>query len=299
MDTTTSANTLPDGQVAVDIGSPLPAGTTTHANGTYAITAGGADIWGTTDQFRFVYRPFTGDVDIRARVNSLEAVDAHSKAGVMIRGALTANAPYAYSFISGTAGSTFEWRLATGSASGGAPYTPGTAPTWVRLVRTGSRFDSFRSSDGQTWTLIESIDIALPSTVYVGMAVTSHNSGVATTAAIANLSVSAPVTPPTNGAPTVTLTSPTAGQSWAAPASINIAADAYDPEGRLSRVEFIANGTIIGSDASAPYSMLWSSVPAGFHTFTARVYDLDGGIGQSANVGVTVVMRATSHRPSL
>ena len=50
---------------------------------------GGADIWDTSDQFQFVYQPLQGDVEVIARVASLQYADAWSKAGVMIRESLT------------------------------------------------------------------------------------------------------------------------------------------------------------------------------------------------------------------
>jgi len=71
---------------------------------------------GTADQFQFVYRTASGDVDIRARVGSVEAVQAWSKAGVMVRESLAANAAMGMMFISASSGSAFHQRLTTGAA---------------------------------------------------------------------------------------------------------------------------------------------------------------------------------------
>ena len=59
--------------------------------GTYTIQARRADIWGTADQFHYVYQAMTGDAGVAPRVTSVARADAWSKAGVMIREALTAN----------------------------------------------------------------------------------------------------------------------------------------------------------------------------------------------------------------
>lgn len=292
---TTGGGTLPNGQAGLDIGSPTPAGTSRESQGTYTIAVGGADIGGTADQFHFVYRQITGDVEIKARINSLLAVDPATKAGVMIRGSLTSSAPYAFTLINGSAGYGFERRLSTGGSSAATHGGSGVAPGWVRLVRTGQRLESYRSADGTNWTLIESLDMALPSAVYVGMAVTSHNNAVATTATIDSLSVGTPA--PANGAPTVTLTSPSSGAAAVAPASFTLAANASDPEGRLSRVDFLANGAVIGSDTSAPFGMPWSGVAPGAYTLTARVYDLDGGSAQSSNSATVTVTASTPNVP--
>jgi hypothetical protein len=61
------------------------AGSTTFANGTFTVRGGGADIWGTADQFRYVSTrvigaPFIGDFSITARVNSVDNVNQWSKA---------------------------------------------------------------------------------------------------------------------------------------------------------------------------------------------------------------------------
>jgi hypothetical protein len=40
-------------------------------------------------------------------------------------------------------------------------------------------------------------------------------------------------------------------------------ADASDLDGSVARVEFYANGQLLGTDASAPYEFSWHSVPEG------------------------------------
>lgn len=285
--------TLPNGQQAADIGSPTPAGRTTYSNGTYTMVAGGADIGGTSDQFHFVYQAVTGDVELVARVASVTAANSASKAGVMIRGSLASNAAYAYTLLNATAGYGFQWRGASGATTSATYGGGGTPPGWVRLVRSGQRFMSYRSWDGQNWTLVESIDVAMPSTVYVGLAATSRTTSASTTATISNLTV----TNRSNTPPTVTLTAPVSGQSWTAPASVALAASATDPENRLSRVEFFANGALLGTDAAAPFETTWSNVAAGTYSLTATAYDADGGQAQSP--AVSVVVNAPNQLPTV
>ena len=69
-----------------DIGSPSLAGDATYASGTFTLKGTGADIGGTSDQFRFVYQPLAGDGQIVARVTSLTNTNTLAKAGVMIPG---------------------------------------------------------------------------------------------------------------------------------------------------------------------------------------------------------------------
>ena len=79
---------LPSPQKDADIGPPPLAGSATFRLGTYTVTGSGNDIWGQEDQFNFVYQPITGDVDVSARVASLQGSSTWAKAGVMIRESL-------------------------------------------------------------------------------------------------------------------------------------------------------------------------------------------------------------------
>ena len=76
-----------------------------------------------------------------------------------------------------------------------------------------------------------------------------------------------------NVPPTVVLTSPVTGTSVLAPASVVVSADASDGDGSVSRVDFYAGATLIGSDSTAPYSVTWSNVGAGSYALTAVAVD--------------------------
>jgi hypothetical protein len=93
---------------------------------------------------------------------------------------------------------------------------------------------------------------------------------------------------PGNIAPTVSLTAPASGGSFIAPATITVSANASDSDGNVTGVEFLANGSVIGSDTTSPYSISWSSVPAGSYTLTARATDNNGAKTTSAGAGITV-----------
>ncbi len=91
-----------------------------------------------------------------------------------------------------------------------------------------------------------------------------------------------------NVAPAVSLTSPTAGATFTAPASVAIAATASDSDGSVSKVEFFNGSTKLGEDTSSPYSYTWSSVAAGSYSITAKATDNLGATTTSAAVSVTV-----------
>jgi fibronectin type 3 domain-containing protein len=180
-----------------DIGTPGIAGSASIAGGTYTVNASGADIWGTSDQFHYVYQPLSGDGTVIARVATEQYSDYWAKAGVMFRETLDAASTYAFMFVAPGAGLNFQYRTATGAFSGASGSAGGNAPYWVELVRSGSTFTGYSSPDGVTFTEVGSVTIAMAPTIYVGLALTSHNNGILNTSTLDNVSISGPpLTPP-------------------------------------------------------------------------------------------------------
>jgi hypothetical protein len=96
------------------------------------------------------------------------------------------------------------------------------------------------------------------------------------------------VTVNSNSPPTVSLTSPASGATYTAPATINLAATASDPEGRMARVEFFSGTTRLATDTTSPYSYSWSGVAAGTYSLSAVAFDAEGNSTTSSSVSVTV-----------
>lgn len=89
--------------------------------------------------------------------------------------------------------------------------------------------------------------------------------------------------------PTVSLTSPANNSSFVAPATVELAATASEPDQTITRVDFLANGEVVGSDTTSPYAFTWSDVAAGGYTLTARATDSAGASADS--VPVTILVR--------
>jgi hypothetical protein len=53
-----------------------------------------------------------------------------------------------------------------------------TAPRWLKLTRSGATVTAYESADGQSWTKVGSDSLSLGKTIYLGLAVSSHVSGV-------------------------------------------------------------------------------------------------------------------------
>ena len=163
--------------VPSDIGNPAQAGSATPVGNGFNVVGGGSDIGGIFDQFHFEYQKRSGNFDVKVRVQSLGASDAWAKAGVMARESLEANSRFAASLTTpATVGCFFQSRTATGAAASAAGYFPVNFPeTWLRLQRSGNLFTGYASLDGQNWTVLGSVNMSMPGTVYLGQAVTSRN----------------------------------------------------------------------------------------------------------------------------
>ena len=192
-----------------DVGPVGAAGSSSYSNGVYTISGSGEDVWNTSDEFRYTYATLTGDGQVTAHIDSLNALTDWTKAGVMIRETLSANSRYAYALVSGTGGADLQWRSTVGGlAQSGGPDWVSRAPYWVRLNRAGNVFTAYVSADGSTWRQQGSVSISMASSVYVGLAVTSHWDGQLATAKFSSVQSSASATSPTTSPPSTTTPPP-------------------------------------------------------------------------------------------
>jgi len=152
------------------------------ASGDITMSGAGVDIWGTADEFRFVFKTLTGNGSIAAKVDSLVDREAWTKAGVMIRQSLDVDSAFAAVYATGDSGVHYQARLRAMIAATSdtdvatAEQTALREPVWIRIDRTGDQFNGYYSTDGVNWVAMSWNPQTLPMTgpVYVGLAVTSH-----------------------------------------------------------------------------------------------------------------------------
>ena len=175
------------------------------ADGAITMSAWGTDIYGTADQCRFAYKSLSGNGSIIAKVESIGNSDPWAKGGVMIRESLDADSRFAIVFASPGNGVRFQARPITdaGATSDTPVATPEQialqTPVWVKLERSGNAFNGYYSTDGVTWTAMswnpQTINMVAP-TVYIGLAVTSHNVNAPTTASFSGIATTGGVSGP-------------------------------------------------------------------------------------------------------
>jgi hypothetical protein len=108
------------------------------------------------------------------------------------------------------------------------------------------------------------------------MAVVTDNSGVTTTSSPIDVTITNP--------PTVTISSPSNGASFASSSNIDITAIAQDDDVLIDNVDFYADGNLLGTgflSVSNQYMFKWVNVPDGVHSVTAVAKDKYGVTGTS------------------
>ena len=171
------------------------------------IFASGADIFGTGDQFEFVYKTVTNDFDYSVCLESEGQTDVAAKAGLMVREISDPTAPSlddrnfmvaSFPPPPGRNQNLFQYRETTGATAVAlaSPRPDSTFPTnWFRLTRTGATFSGYCSSNSLDWVFLGSLDTstnaagAYASEVRIGLAVSSHNTTLVNEAVFSNFGV--------------------------------------------------------------------------------------------------------------
>ncbi|HEY4432472.1 MAG TPA: PQQ-dependent sugar dehydrogenase [Paenibacillus sp.] len=217
----TVAATVPNPWKQQNIGSPAITGSASYdpAADQFSVSGAGTDIWGKSDQFNYMYQPWTGDGAIIALVSSQTNSHDFAKAGIMIRETLNADSKHVDLLLTPSNGFTFQYRTETGGTSQSVKIAS-TSPAWVKLERKGNVIKGYVSNNGLNWGDLGNLTLNMNASLYVGLAVTSHNVSSLSTATFDKVKVNAtgdvfPPTEPTN-LQANSVTDTTAKISWTA-----------------------------------------------------------------------------------
>lgn len=283
-----SANSAPT------VGITSPAANSTSVAGTAVnITASASDSDGTVAKVEF----FNGSIKLGEDVSSPYSFSlANPAAGTYSliaratddKGAVTNSATVN---ITVTAPAVAPVVSITAPANG-ASFTSGTA---INISATASdadgtvtkvEFFSGTTKLGEDTTSPYTFAFANPTVgTHALVARATDDKGTTKNSSTVSVTVNATVA---NTSPSVAITSPVAGSSFASGATINITATASDSDGTVSKVEFFSGSTKIGEDLSSPYSFVWSGATVGSHSLTARATDNAGATKTSGAVTIDV-----------
>jgi TolB protein len=156
--------------------------------GEYRITGGGANMWGATDAFYFVWKKVSGDLSLTADIQWVDTSAAeHRKAVLIVRQSLDAGSPYADAVSHGNGLTSLQFRGAANEQT----YQIVAAedgPTRLRIVKKGSRFTMYFGKPGEelkTSGPVEFVTVQEP--FYVGLGVCSHVATTLETAIFSNV----------------------------------------------------------------------------------------------------------------
>lgn len=175
-----------------DVGAPPLQGAAEFDPGgtAYKITGTGTDIWGTSDQFHYVWREMSGDFAVAATIRFLTEGEPHRKASIMLRKTLDTDSPFLHFAIHGNGMPAVQFRTTKAGTTNTLDFPiegPGTFT--LKLVRQGGSVTVFSAKEGAAPRELGHTVNQLGSPVLVGLAVGSHDQKALTTAVFSNVSV--------------------------------------------------------------------------------------------------------------
>jgi hypothetical protein len=176
-----------------DVGDPTIKGTASYdkEDQSYTLSAGGANMWATNDQFHFAWKKIKGDFIVRATVQFIGAgTDPHRKIGVIARDKLTADSRYVDGAVHGDVLTALQFRPTDGAATEQIVLSS-FHPTEIEFERIGNTFTFSAAPFGESYKSV-SKEMELNEEVYLGLFLCSHNEGVTEKAVFSNVQIIIP-----------------------------------------------------------------------------------------------------------
>lgn len=165
-----------------DVGSVTPPGTATFdaATGRYTLTAAGANLWGTTDAFHFLWKQASGDLTLTADIDFPQTAGEHNphrKAILIFRQTLDPSSAYADAALHGIGLTALQFRRDTGAITEDLELSTVSAPRRLRLEKRGDLFTMYvASAPGAPFRQVgASVHLHLAEPFYVGIGLCSHD----------------------------------------------------------------------------------------------------------------------------
>lgn len=157
--------------------------------GEYKVSGGGADVWGTSDDFQFVWKKVTGDVTLSADIRWEGTGFPRRKAMLMIRQSLEAGSPYVDAASHGNGLTSLQFRGKAGEQTYQV-LTQIEGPVRLRIVRKATRFTVFAGRPGGEMKELGPLEfVTLGNDIYVGLGVCSHVAGTLDAAYFSNVKI--------------------------------------------------------------------------------------------------------------
>jgi hypothetical protein len=185
---------------SADIGAPPLKGSAEYdpAARTYKITGTGTDIWGTADQFHYVWREATGNFSVTATTKFLTDGNAHRKAAIMLRRTADGDSPFVHFAIHGDGMAAVQFRSTQGGDTNTLDFPIGKPGVWrLKLTKQGGNVIVAIAPEGAPLRELGHTVSTIGSQVLVGLAVASHDAKALNTVVFSDVTFEALPAPPT------------------------------------------------------------------------------------------------------
>jgi len=200
----TSSSSLGIFEGQSDVGAVTPPGAAVFdpATSAYTLTSAGANLWGTTDGFHFVWKRISGDVSLTADIDFPFTTGEHSphrKAILIVRQTLDAHSAYADAASHGSGEAALQDRRVTGGITEGVELD-GAAPRRLRLEKRGDTFTLYLASspNAPLHQVGASTHLHLEEPFYVGIGLCSHDVNKVEKAVFSRVTLEKPAPVPAN-----------------------------------------------------------------------------------------------------
>ncbi|MBV8389368.1 MAG: TolB family protein [Mucilaginibacter sp.] len=177
-----------------DVGPVKHPGTAVFDTATqrYTLSGSGANVWGTHDEFHFVWKKMKGDFILRANVAFIgKGVEAHRKIGWMVRSSLDTNSKHINAVLHGDGLTSLQFRRTVSGTTEEKKSTITHADV-IQLERKGDSYIMSVAHKGETFVSEKLDDLELGDDVYVGIFICSHNADVTEKATFDNVRIVVP-----------------------------------------------------------------------------------------------------------
>ncbi len=228
------------------------------------------------ESFYFARQSVTNNFQVVARVDSLSGPASSPSAGLLIRARGDSTAPHVAALRNASGENLFASRV---GAAADPQVLPGnaTGAPWQRVVRDGDSFSAWESADGANWSHLGTLECPMGVEAEAGLAVASGESWRFATASFSHFSTLSIALDPPPVAPGAVL-----------PLAIPLSAQVAASGASVRRVDFLADGRVVGSATGPPWQYSWTNALAGAHQLAAAAFDSGGLAVTSAPVTITL-----------
>jgi TolB protein len=177
-----------------DVGTVSQPGSCTYDDDrqAYTIQGSGANVWGSHDDFQYVWKRMTGNFIVSARAEFVGAgVDPHRKLGWMVRTSLDTSSANVSASLHGDGLTSLQYRRAAGAPTEELRFAID-GPDVLQLERKGDTYIMSAARFGDPLVAEQVAQISLGDEVYVGLYVCAHNDEVSERATFRNVRVVVP-----------------------------------------------------------------------------------------------------------